>query len=235
MSKYPVNSFQNALEVARAVSDSGGANSEVQKSVIAHALQSSANSGAFIQRLASAKIYGVIEGGRNGYRLTNDAKLYFFPSTEGEKRNALLTLLKSAPIFAEIIKRFDGNRIPSADLLANVLLREFGLPESWKDRVARFFLKAAGDAGVLDAQGFLRYGAAQQSLDRMPATVSSQSAGKETGTPPPSLPSGMNAWVFSLGGKTVRVETSDDLSQELWKKLDAYIQVLKPFEEGKSK
>lgn len=234
MSNYPVNTFQNALDVARAVCDSGGANSDVQKSVIAHALQSSANSGAFIQRLASTKIYGMIEGGRNGYRLTDDAKRYFFPSSEGEKRNALLMLLKSAPIFAEIIKRFDGNRIPSPELLANVLLREFKVPESWKDRVARFFLKAASDVGVLDAQGFLRYAAAQQSIDHMRAITSSPPADRETASPiPPSppLPSGMNAWVFSLGGKTVKVETSDDLSPELWKKLDAYIQVLKPFEE----
>jgi hypothetical protein len=236
MSNYPVNTFQNALEAARAVCDSGGANSDVQKSVIAHALHSSANSGAFIQRLSSAKIYGIIDGGRNGYRLTDNAKRYFFPSTEGEKRNAELMLLKSAPIFAEIIKRFDGNRIPSPSLLANVLLREFKVPESWKDRVARFFLKAASAAGVLDSQGFLRYSAAQQSIDGMPATASSQSAGTKLDTPPlaPSPPTGMNAWIFSLGGKTVKVETSDDLSPELWKKLDAYIKVLKPFEEGKS-
>src|SRR6266480_412382 len=222
MSNYPVNTFQNALEVARAVCDSGGANSDVQRSVIAHALQSSANSGAFIQRISSAKIYGVIDGGRNGYRLTDDAKRYFFPSSESEKRSALLMLLKSAPIFAEIIKRFDGNRIPSADLLANVLLREFKIPGSWKDRVARFFLKAASDVGILDAQGFLRYAAARESIDHMPASTSSQpSVSKpEPSSPRPSLPIGMNAWVFSLGGKTVKVETSDDLSPELWKKLD---------------
>src|SRR5205809_4165260 len=104
MSNYPVNTFQNALEMARAVCASGGANSDVQKSVIAHALQSSANSGAFVQRLSSAKIYGMIDGGRNGYRLTDVAKRYYFPSTDGEKRNAELILLKSAPTFAEIIK-----------------------------------------------------------------------------------------------------------------------------------
>lgn len=235
MSNYPVNTFQNALDVARAVCDSGGSNSDVQKSVIAHALQSSANSGAFIQRLSSAKIYGVIEGGRNGYRLTDDARRYFLPSTEGEKRDALLMLLKSAPIFAEIIKRFDGNRMPTADLLANVLLREFRVPASWKDRVARFFLKAASDVGVLDAQGFLRYAAARESIDHMPATTSSPPSDREIqpSTPPPRPPEGMNVWVSSLEGKTVKVEASNDLSPDLWKKLEAYIQVLKPFEEDK--
>lgn len=235
MSNYPVNTFQNALDVARAVSDSGGANSDVQKSVIAHALQSSANSGAFIQRLSSAKIYGVIEGGRSGYRLSHDAKRYFFPSSDVEKRNALLALLKAAPIFAEIIRRFDGNRIPSQDLLANVLLREFKIPASWKDRVARFFLKAASDTGVLDAQGFLRYDAAKQSLDHMPATPSSPKADERIEPfPSPQLPEGMNVWLSSLDGKRVKVEASNDLTLDLWKKLEAYIQVLKPFEGRKN-
>ena len=234
MSNYPVNGFQNALDLARAVSDSGGANSDVQKSVVAHALKSSANSGGFIQRLSSAKIYGMIEGGRSGYRLSNDAKRYFFPSSDSEKRNALLALFKSAPIFAEIIKRFDGNRIPSPDLLANVLLREFKVPASWKDRVARFFLKAASDIGVLDAQGFLRYDAAKQSVDHMPATPSSSPA-DEPIDPLPSirLPEGMNVWLSALDGKVVKVEASNDLTLGLWKKLEAYIQVLKPFEEEK--
>lgn len=234
MSSYPVNTFQNSLEVAKAVADSGGANTDVQKSVIAHALGSSDSSGAFIARIAAAKLYGMIEASRNGYRLTDYAKHYFFPSSESEKRTALLMMLKAAPIFAEIIKRFDGNKLPTPDLLSNVLLREFRVPDSWKDRVARFFMKAVSDAGVVDSQGFLRYSAARQSVDTMPAPPSSHVATPTDLAEPAPAPTtapprvGMNAWVFSLGGKTVRVETSDDLSPELWKKLDAYIQVLKP-------
>lgn len=234
MSNYPVSTFQNALEVARAVCDSGGANSDVQRSVIAHTLQSSANSGAFIQRIASAKVYGMIEGGRTGYHLTDDAKRYFFPSSDSEKRNALLMLLKSAPIFAEIIKRFDGNRIPSTDLLANVLLREFNIPGSWKDRVARFFLKAAADAEILDAQGFLRYAAARESIDHMPASTSSQPALSKSESSSPiavsqSVPVGIDALVFSVGDQTVRLETpKGDLSRALWEKLNKFVKALEP-------
>jgi hypothetical protein len=234
---YPVLPFQNGLEVAKAVCDAGGANSGVQKSVIAHALKSSETSGGFIQRLGTARIYGMIEG-RGDYRLTEGAKRYFFPSSDTEKRHALLALINSAPIFAEIIKRFDGNRVPTGDMLANVLLREFGIPESWKVRVARFFSKAASDAGILDNQGFLRYSSALHTLDGMPGTSSNNQAATQQRDAVSSTSSsqlgaeraGMNAWVFSLKGKTVRVETSDELSPELWQKLDAYIKVLKPFE-----
>src|SRR5262249_31401061 len=146
--KYPVVSFQNALEVARAVADAGGANTEVQISVIAGALRSSHTSGAFSQRLSSARVYGLIDGARGAYRLTDAGKRYFFPSNDSEKREAILELVNTPLIFSEIIKRFDGNKVPSTEMLANVLMRELRVPESWKERVARFFLKAAHDAGI---------------------------------------------------------------------------------------
>jgi hypothetical protein len=239
--KYPVTSFQNALEVAHAVAEAGGANADVQNPVTAHALHASHTSGAFAARLSSARTYGMIIGGRNGYRLTDGAKRYFFPASEADKRQGLFELLAAPPIFSEIIKRFDGNKLPGTEMLANVLMREMKVPESWKERVARFFLKAAQDAGVVDGQGFLRYASGRHAVD--------------SGTLPPSKPTlhnqvlpqtngdgspagfltpdeGMNAWVFSLKGKTVKVETSNDLSPELWKKLNSYVQVLRPFEEG---
>jgi len=240
---YPVNSFENALGVARAVSEAGGANSVVQKSVIAHALAMSDSSGGFAQRLATARTYGMIEGGQGGYRLTEFTKQYFHPSSEAEKRLALLIMLKSAPIFAEIIKRFDGNKIPTSDMLANVLLREFKVPESWKGRVARFFLKAAADAGILDGQGYLRYSAARQSIDTMPDSSSTSSA--ESSSPIPASPSapsgggpiyakGGNALVFSEGDQSVRLETSGgELSSTLWGKLNIFVQALKPEGAGK--
>ena len=239
--KYPVTAFQNAVEVARAVSDAGGANVDVQNPVIAHALHASHTSGAFAARLSSARTYGMIVGGRNGYRLSDAAKRYFFPSSESDKRRGLFELLNAPPIFSEIIKRFDGNKLPSTEMLANVLMREMKVPESWKERVARFFLKAAQGAGVIDGQGFLRYAAGRHTMDTGTSASSKpilhdQPLVATNGNGSPATPltpeEGMSAWVFSLKGKTVRVETSNDLSLELWKKLNSYVQVLKPLEEG---
>lgn len=71
----------------------------------------------------------------------------------------------------------------------------------------------------------------------MPVTTSippSDQAFQASPAMTPLLSEGMNVWVFSLGGKTVKVEASSDLSTDLWKKLEAYIQVLKPLEEGNS-
>jgi len=232
--KFPLLSLQNSLQVAEAVRDAGGANTEVPKSIIASHLGSSENSGAFLQRLGSARSFGLIEG-RGSYRLTDQAKRYFYPATEDDRRRAQLAFLASPPVFNEIIKRFDGNKLPAPTMLANILHREYSVSNSWKDRVASSFIKAAQIVGAIDGQNFLRYGA---SLHHMESPLS-QSDAADTRAPtadaPRSQPSavpGGNSWLFQQEGQFVRVESSAELSPALWQKLNAYVQVLKPSSEN---
>jgi hypothetical protein len=232
---YPLVGLSNALDVARAVYDAGGANADAQKAVIASQLQTSHTSGAFLQRLASARSYGMIEG-RGSYRLSPPGISYFLPTNEGDSKLALLSFFSSPPSFYDLIKRYDGSKLPAIDMLANVLHREMQVPDSWKHRVAGFFVKAAKFAGAMDAHGFLRY-RASQTIELEPQRMTTTEANKPREAHPPSTPraaEGMNVWVFSLGGQTVKVEASNELSPDLWNKLSAYIQVLKPFEGGKT-
>jgi hypothetical protein len=229
---YPLVTFSNALEVARAVSDAGGAKAGVQKAVIASRLQSSDTSGSFLQRLSSARSYRMIDG-RGSYRLTRAGISYFLPANPDDPKRALLSFLASPPAFAEIIKRYDGTKLPSIDMLANVLHREINLADSWKDRVAGFFVKAAQAAGVVDSQGYLRYRATLQTMETQPQNNSIEPEG---GTPPTAIPTtrppvseGMDALVFSVGNQTVRLETSKgELSRALWEKLNKFVQALEP-------
>ena len=234
--KYPVTSLASALVVAQAVANAGGANAEVQNPVIASALGGSHTSGAFAQRLSAARTYGLIVGGRGGYRLSDAGKRYFLPSSDSEKRQAWLSFISAPSVFAEIIKRFDGNVIPGSEMLANVLLRELKVPASWKDRVARFFLTAASDTEIIDSRGYLRYAAARQTIDTrtptsatLPTDGSARPALLSEALRPTS--SEMNKWIFSENEQTVCVTSSPgELSNSLWSKLNAYVHVLKPKE-----
>src|SRR5437867_265173 len=89
---YPLVGLSNALEVARAVYEAGGANADVQKAVIASQLRTSHTSGAFLQRLASARSYGMIDG-RGSYRLSEAGISYFLPTEQGDSKRALLSFL----------------------------------------------------------------------------------------------------------------------------------------------
>jgi len=228
--KFPLLSLQNALQVAEAVRDAGGANTDVPKSIIASHLGSSENSGAFLQRLGSAKSFGLIEG-RGSYRLTEEAKRYFYPASEDDRRRAQLAFLASPPVFNEIIKRFDGDKLPAPTMLANILHREYGVSSSWKDRVASSFVKAAQVVGAVDGQNYLRYGASlhnvESPLPQSNFTDARASAADAARSRPSTVPGG-NSWLFQQEGQFVRVESSAELSPALWQKLNAYVQVLKP-------
>ena len=244
--RYPLFPLHNAIRVALAVKDSGGANVDVPKASIASQLGGSATSGAFLQRLSSARSFGLIEG-RGSYRLTPQAKRYFFPGSEEEKKKAMLTFITSPPVFHEVIKRFDGNVLPAPEMLANILHRELGVADSWKERIAGFFARAMMQAGVIDAQGYLRYRAAQHSMtsetpikstgivvEPPPTSSNTQETGGFQSSPVTDSPpqnGGVNAWKYSYEGQTVRVETTGEISPQLWRKLNAYVQVLKPMEE----
>ena len=144
---------------------------------------------------------------------------------------AQLAFLASPPVFHEIIKRFDGNKLPAPTMLANILHREYGVSNSWKDRVASSFVKAAQIVGAIDGQNFLRYGASlhhmESPLSQSGPTDSPALAG-DAARPRPSAVPGGNSWLFQQEGQFVRVESSAELSPALWQKLNAYVQVLKP-------
>jgi hypothetical protein len=44
--------------------------------------------------------------------------------------------------FAALLSRFDGTKPPDQELIGNVLSQQMGIPESWKARVTKYFIKS---------------------------------------------------------------------------------------------
>jgi hypothetical protein len=153
---YPYYSLQKAMELAEVVRDLGGANSEVQRSLIAQRLGMEDNSPSLVGILGAARLYDLIAG-RGTYRLTETAMRFFHPTNPNDSRLAQLAMIKAPPLFSALIDRFDGSRLPNIDLLINVLHRDHLISESWRSRAASLFVSALKDAQVLDGAGFLRY------------------------------------------------------------------------------
>lgn len=236
---YPYLPLNLSLKVSDAVKELGGARSGVQKSVLAKHLGDSEKSGTFSQRITAAKCFGLIQG-HGAYSLTEIAKRYYFPTAEPDKSAALLEIFSSPPAFKELLRRFDGDKLPTRDILGNILHRDMGVPESWRDRIAAFFANSAQFVGVIDSQGFLRLAAAIHAAPVAPPSVDPPKDQPPLTTPPtPPQPTppivkpsdGANVWHFSYKGKSVRLETPAELDKPLWEKLNAYVQLLQPNEE----
>jgi hypothetical protein len=234
-SEYPYATLQKALEIAAVVRDLGGSNDTVQKGSIAKHLMVPEAAPSLHQNISAAKSFNLIDG-RGNYRLTECAKRYFFPTDDAEKHQAILEMIKCPSVFEALIIRFDGQKVPVADVLVNVLQRHFDVTASWRPRVAALFLSALRDAQIVDANGILRYKASLNGggvvLAPMSATVASApSTNSPVGStllripaPENSPASDMTTWVF----RGIRLQTPEHMTMELWKKLSDYVNVLKP-------
>jgi hypothetical protein len=232
-STYPYLPLNLALKISDAVKELGGGRSPVPKSVLASHLNENEKAATFLQRIISAKCFGLLEG-RSDYALTELAKHYYFPTSDSDKSQALLECFATPTAFGELIRRFDGDRLPKREILGNILHRELRVPESWKERAAAFFSNSAQFVGVIDTQGFLRFRAASHQLENFtaPHEPKAESIPQAKMNATPIFYGGAsketNVWNFSYDGKSVRLETPTELSKPLWEKLNAYVQLLKP-------
>ena len=244
---YPLYPLDEALKIAEAVKDMGGSRSPVSKALLAKHLKYAETGPSFVQRIAAAKSYRLIDGW-GSYSLTEESKRYFYPMTEVDKMNASLSFLSAPPPFDLLIKRFDGEKLPSNEMLGNVLHQDAGIPVSWKGKLASMFIRSAQFIGILDSQGILRHDATGQSapahspmpegdesrLDQPSFTV--RTPDSESRRQADVVAPGHTLWTFRHKGSHIRLETPEDMPKELWEKLNAYVQqVLKPTNESDPK
>jgi hypothetical protein len=253
---YPYYNFRKCIDVATAVKNAGGNRAPVSKKILAHELGMGADSPMFSQVIASSKVFGLIHG-RGAYSLTETAKRYFFPEDGAAPRRALLEFFAKPAAFDKLIRRFDGNALPSSSSLANILLSSCNVPESWKDRTAGIFVSAAEQLGILDANRRLHYSVAVERAGKGEVEAEGDSGeshlASETALPkqppvatatnfipirPPTTETSgpvavnMNRWVFTEAGATVKVETPNPLPRALWERLTRYVAMLEPAEEA---
>ena len=163
---YPYHPLNLCVDLAKAVREIGNGKGEVSRKLIASHMNVDEGSSDFAQKLASAKYYGLIDG-RSAYTLTEISRALFYPTHDPEKERkvALLKAVQTPEAFIELLRKYDGSRPHSPELIGNVLHSEMGIPDSWKQRVATFFLRSLEYAGALSTDGFIRHGAELEKLE----------------------------------------------------------------------
>lgn len=244
---HPYYSWTKCLEVGDAVHQAGGNRVLVDKHTIAHAMKMDADSSALSQLISSARCFGIIEG-HGSFKLTQAGSGYFLPTLPAESRQAELSFLVAPKAFELLVDRFDGSSLPTAKVIANVLLKDGHVPRSWVDRVAGIFLDAIAQLRLVDGTGRLRYSVASTAALRMNEEQDQQpkeaaDEPKEVGLSiektskvqeerPHRRDASINAWDFTEAGGTVRVETPNPLPRALWERLKRYVEILEPPSEG---
>lgn len=226
------------MKFALVIKELGGSKDGVKRSLIARQVRLAESTPSFFQRLSASKVFGVIEGWGE-YRLTETGRNYFYPQSDQAKIEALLTMLSTPRAFAFLVKRFGGDKLPSSEIMGNILHQELGVSDSWKDRVAQIFIRSAHFAGIIDSDGFLKYDSemhkSQSTVGEIPVEITvNEPPTKATflATDAPArgatATAGKDVWQFDH----IRLETPRGMSRNLWEKLSAYVQILKPEDES---
>ncbi len=230
---YPYYDLETAIKSGEIVRQLGGSKDGVKKSLVAKQVGVAESTPSFFQKLSAAKVFGLIQGW-GSYGLTDNGRNYFYPQSQEAQKRALLSLLSTPQAFNFILKRFDGEQLPTTNILGNILHQEIGVTDSWKDRVAQTFVRSANFAGIIDNNGYVRYDAEVHNTPvvyddaGVPTEVKPQHVEAKPQTT--TTKRGISVWQF----RQIRLETPEDLSLELWEKLNKYVEILKPSEsEGK--
>jgi hypothetical protein len=235
---YPYYDLETCIKFASNIKALGGSKGGIKKSQLAQQVGLAESTPSFFQRLSACKTFGIIDGWGE-YALTEIGRKHFYPQSEHDVKTALLAMFMKPSAFEFIVKRFDGEKLPATGIMGNIFHQELSVPDSWKDRVAQIFTRSAYFAEIIDSGGFLRYDAAvhnkptstAEPKENPPESLAKPTAYKSLPIdliPTDNAPPGITVWSYSHKGSQIKVQTPELISKELWGKLNAYVQILKP-------
>jgi hypothetical protein len=151
--RFPYYSLAQSIEVARLVHERGGGRCSLDQ--LAAYLNQSAKSGAFLSKIAAARMFGLITNATDGYvRITERAQHIIAPTYPGrDDRRARVEAFEGVPLFADMLRHFGSGQLPPQAGMDNALEHEFHIAKSAVSDARRAFSESADQAGFFEARG----------------------------------------------------------------------------------
>ena len=137
---FPYGDLNDAVEVAKALHEHRGGSSDLGD--LAAVLHSTLKSGTFRVRMATARIFGVIEG-RGTVGLSQLGRRIVDPATEAQAR---VDAFLQVPLYNKIYERHSGATLPGDKGLENEM-KDLGVSEKQAHRARQAFQRSAEQAG----------------------------------------------------------------------------------------
>jgi predicted nucleotide-binding protein len=128
-SDFPKHSLEDALRVPIALAETNGGR-PLPPVETAAAMDVSPGSSDFRVILSSAFKYGLTNGSFNGDRISLETigRRIVEPTSEEEKRTALVQAALNPPTFKQIYEYYKGKKFPDSTFFQNTVVREFEVP-----------------------------------------------------------------------------------------------------------
>jgi hypothetical protein len=145
--------LEQSLEVARRIAERGAGATLSQPELAAFLGYKSVNNGAFITRLASARLFGFIDGSKNAYHATALAEAIIHPEYPETAAQARLDAFRAVPLFSAYLDAFRGRPVPDEQGAINALTARFGIPPKEAKSVLGRLNASADQAGLFSVAG----------------------------------------------------------------------------------
>lgn len=150
--RFPVYDLGACVAAADAIHKKGGG-SATDDHLAAYLGYKSANNGAFVNRVAAAKLFGLIEGGPSRRTITQLAQKILMPIRDTDPRQGLVEAFMRVPLYQAVYEEFRGKELPPEFGLKNALRTQFGVIPKRTDRAYAALIASAETAGFFDVRG----------------------------------------------------------------------------------
>jgi hypothetical protein len=149
--RAPYLTLGESLTVVQQIHEQGGGGLSLES--LSPILGNSARSSSFTRKLAALRGFGMVDISAERVALNQLGLAYVAPTAAAERSQAIAQAFRNVPLARQIHDRFGGGLLPSREILANLLLREYGASDPNHQRWAEFIIEGLGTAGLLSQVG----------------------------------------------------------------------------------
>lgn len=152
---FPAYDFGVAQRIAEIVERDGAGS--LSEETLAIALRLSPKSSGFQLRTLAARQFKLLTKQGEILSTTLGAKAILKPTTDEEKRKAVVESFLEIPLFKAVVTKFKGQPLPQSEVFRNVLEREFRIEGSRVADAERVLMDSAREASLLQQAGDKTY------------------------------------------------------------------------------
>lgn len=150
--RYPKYDLEQSVDVARKISDRG-VGATLSSHELAAALDySGTNNGAYLNRVAAARLFGLIDGQAEAIGVTKRAERILHPDYPEAAAAARIEAFKAVTLYLAFLDAFRGRTLERPGMLSALVTR-FRIPEDEAGKVLGRLLLSAEQAGLFKAAG----------------------------------------------------------------------------------
>jgi hypothetical protein len=150
--RYPAYDLDASVEVAQRLHERAGGVANL-KTLAVYLGYSGTHNGSFINRMAAARLFGLVDGPPTDVALTERARAILMPEYDDSETQARVEAFEQVPLYRAVLDAFEGKQLPAQEGLVNALQNRYDVPAGKARGVLDRLIKSADQAGLFKISG----------------------------------------------------------------------------------